>query len=65
MNGLQTLYYSKRFDSGLLKGLTVHQSVTASESSLKHLRVGSKGRDTITRSRWTIVDASYQNYVRN
>ncbi len=61
---LQTLYYSKRFTSGLLKGLTVHQSVTASMSSLKGIHIGATGKDYGTCAKWIIVDASFQNYVR-
>ncbi len=61
---LQTVYYSKLFTSGTLKGLTVHQSVCASPSTLKGIRIGAKGSDCITRAKWIIVDASYQNYIR-
>lgn len=61
---LQTLYYSKRFTSGLLKGLTVHNHLTASPKTLRSFRIGTIGRDALTRDRYVIVDASFQNYVR-
>lgn len=60
---LQTLYFSKLFTSGLLKGITVHEHITASPSTLAHFTIGHKGR-SITGARFVIVDASYQNYVR-
>jgi hypothetical protein len=63
-NTIQTIYYSKRFLSGNLTGLTVHQSMTASPSTLANIRIGAKGKDYGTRARWIIVDASYQNYAR-
>lgn len=63
-NGLQTLYFSKRFTSGLLKGITVHEKITGSPETLKWYRIGSTGQNFGTKSRWVIVDASYQEYAR-
>ena len=62
---MNTIYFSKRFLSGTLKGLTVHQSVTGSPRTLASFVKGHTGRDAVTRAKFVIVDASYQNYVRN
>ncbi len=67
---MTTIYYTKRFDSGLLKGLTANCSIPMPDDAetIQHyarkLHVGAKGRDVITKTRWTIVDASFQNYQR-
>ncbi len=61
---LQTLYYSKRFTSGILTGLIVHDLVTGSPCTLKAFAIGTRGRDIITDSAYIIVEASYQNYIR-
>jgi len=70
MKAIETirLYFTKRFDSGLLQGLSVHSSISfpASETVRysKRFQRGATGRDLITKARWTITDASFQNYVR-
>jgi hypothetical protein len=61
---MTTLYFTKRFTSGTLTGLTVHGSVTASAQTLKAYRLHATGRDYGTRAKWVIVDASCQNYQR-
>ncbi len=63
-DNLQTLYYSKRFTSGILTGLIVHDRVTGSPCTLKAFSIGKCGSDIITDSAYIIVDASYQNYIR-
>lgn len=63
-NTLQTIYFTKQFTSGPLKGLAVTQSVTGSPVTLAKFRKGETGRDIMTRDRWVITDASFQNYVR-
>lgn len=64
---LQTIYFTKRFDSGLLKGLSVNTKVTLDRSNawiIKHYSKGHKGKDVITGDKWTVTDASFQNYAR-
>ena len=64
----RTIYYSKRFDSGLLKGITVHGSISFPAECFdyyaKRFRKGTTGHETITRAKFTITDASFQNYRR-
>lgn len=57
------LYFTKRFMSGVLKGISVNESMTfvsveAAADFLKVMRKGSKRVD------WKIVDASFQKYWR-
>ncbi len=62
---LQTIYFSKLFTSGLLKGITVHgQQLTGSLARVARIRIGAKGRDAVTGAKFTIVDASFQSYAR-
>lgn len=67
---MTTIYYTKHFESGLLKGLNLDCSITMPDDSAtvqryaKTFRTGHKGRDIITKARYTIIDASFQNYVR-
>ena len=67
---MATIYFTKRFDSGVLKGLTYNSAITFpdGEESLRHYTAafhrGAKGRDAITKTRYTIIDASFQNYQR-
>ena len=58
------LYFSKRFTSGLLKGITIHGSVYGPPITLKHFAIGTKGHDWHSGAKWVIVDASFQNYAR-
>lgn len=60
---MTTLYFTKRFISGVLKGISVNESmsfvsVEAAADFLKVMRKGSKRVD------WKIVDASFQKYWR-
>lgn len=65
---METLYFTKKFTSGTLEGLSVqhHISFPPSERAryAKAFAKGTKGRDTITKDRWIIVDASFQSYAR-
>ena len=58
-----TLYFTKQFTGGVLKGLFYNESMrfvsdAAAAEFLKVMRKGSKKVD------WKIVDASYQKYWR-
>lgn len=58
-----TLYFTKLFIGGVLKGIKVNQSMSfvsddAAADFLKVMRKGSKKVD------WKIVDASFQKYWR-
>jgi hypothetical protein len=63
-----TIYYKKLFKSGNLKGFIVSCLVSFPDSSLeryaKTFRIGHKGSDCITKSRYEIVDASFQDFNR-
>ena len=64
------IYFTKRIESGTLKGMILHDSITFPDDE-QHLRVYAK-RYAIgsTRKAWaygpayTVVDASFQNYQR-
>jgi hypothetical protein len=60
---LHTIYYTKLFTSGNLKGIVVHQKISTSFPD--DFRKGKTGKDLFTKDKWIIVDASYQNYIRN
>lgn len=60
---MTTLYFTKFFISGVLKGIKVNESmafvsVDAAADFLKAMRKGSKKVD------WKIIDASFQKYWR-
>lgn len=60
-----TLYFSRRWLTGHLKGLVTHETVSG--DSLERLRpfgVGRKGRDPFSKDPYEVVDASFQNYRR-
>ena len=65
----RTIYFSKRFDSGTLRGIVVHGSITFPPECLAHYiktyRKGTTGREALTRAKFTIVDASFQKYTRD
>lgn len=64
-DALVTLYCSKTFLTGTLKGLTVPMVLkNISLETATRFAVGSKGKDCITKSKWIITDASFQNYHR-
>jgi len=60
---MTTLYFTKQFISGVLRGIRVNESmsfasVDAAADFLKVMRKGSKKVD------WKIIDASFQKYWR-
>ena len=64
---MQTVYYTKRFTSGPLTGLSVNTSLTLDTTpaiAYARFRIGTTGRDALTGSRFTISDFSFQNYSR-
>lgn len=65
---MATIYFTKRFDSGLLKGCHVTSNISFPADRtpyyVRQFAVGVKGKDCITKDRWTITDASFQNYAR-
>jgi len=65
---MDTIYYTKRFTSGLLNGISVYGKLAFDPIRMaevvKRIHTGARGRDIFTKDRWVIVDASFQNYVR-
>lgn len=64
---MQTIYFTKRFTDGLLKGLCVIASASFNsiEEAATYAKIGRKGKDKFgLRSPWIIVDRSFQNYKR-
>jgi len=59
-----TIYFSKLFLSGDLKGITVHSQLTGSPSTCRRIQIHKEGKDIITKARYRIVDAAYQKYTR-
>lgn len=60
-----TVYCSKLFTSGTLKGLTVPMVLkNVTLDTAKQFAIGRKGSDCITKARWVIADASFQSYHR-
>lgn len=62
-----TLYFTKHFTGGLLKGLSVNESMRFAndEAAAEFVKVGRKGfKAFLGSSPWKIVDASYQKYWR-
>lgn len=61
-----TIYFTKRFTSGTLKGISVIQQVSCPtvERCAKVGRIGREGKDVITGAKWVITDSSFQNYRR-
>lgn len=63
-----TLYYTKEFTGGLLKGLRVNESMTfvSIEAAEKYKAFGFKGckKPIANGSPYKFIDASYQNYFR-
>ena len=63
---METIYYSKRFTSGNLKGIVVHSKVTLpTVKDCLVFSVGKVGKDALTGARWIVVDSAFQNYRRN
>jgi len=62
-----TLYFTKRFTGGLLKGLAVNESMrfASDTDAAEFVKAGRKGfKKVVGSSQWKIVDASYQKYWR-
>ncbi len=55
---MQTVHFSKRFTSGNLTGLTVHQTITGSPETVTRFHVGRTGSDVLTNDRWIITEAT-------
>jgi hypothetical protein len=63
----QTIYFTKQFTNGLLKGVCVIASAAFSsvDEAAKYAAIGRKGKDKFgLKSPWIIVDRSFQNYRR-
>lgn len=66
-----TVYYSKTFQSGTLKGLTVHQelSFADNDAAFRFAKViGDKNkvhRDLITNDAYRVTDLAFQKYARS
>ena len=60
------IYVTKLFLSGNLKGLAIKDSIPGSDAAklAKFWHIGREYRETGTRARVRIVDASFQNYAR-
>lgn len=62
---MKTIYFTKLFKSGVLKGLCHTSQASFSElSSCALYKIGATGKDVITGTKWVIVDASFQKYAR-
>lgn len=66
---MTTIYFTKQFTSGLLKGLFYRESMRFTSEAeaadfIKAGRKGFKGQKVTGGSGWRIVDASYQKYWR-
>jgi len=65
---ITTIYFTKKFLSGCLKGLEHTTALKVDSTRVpavsKRYRVGKRGTDCITKHRWIITDASFQNYSR-
>jgi len=66
MNAPSRIYYTIRIDSGTLRGVVIHQSMTFSDDrhAAAFARIGRKVRAHGYGPAYTIVDASFQNYIR-
>jgi hypothetical protein len=62
---MQTIYFTKTFTSGTLKGLSViGKGYIRKSEDIARYRIGAKGQDCMTRDKWIVTDASFQNYAR-
>jgi hypothetical protein len=70
MNQLSTLYYTKHFVSGCLKGISIIEHFTFDKSRIdeitKFVNRGKYGRPLTdyTGNKYNITDAAFQNYAR-
>ena len=63
---MKTIYFTKQFTSGTLKGLCVPGKFYAEtvDACAKRIYRGAKGKDILTHDKWVVVDCSFQNYQR-
>lgn len=63
---MQTIYFTKKFTSGNLKGISVVSNVSFEtvQRCADFAKIGRKGKDVLTNARWVITDRSFQNYQR-
>jgi hypothetical protein len=63
---MTTIYFTKKFTSGILTGLSAICSLTypTATECADAIYVGKKGKDCLTGTRWIVTDASFQNYAR-
>jgi len=64
---VETIYFTKEFTDGILKGIRVFAwaSFPTVAQCAEYATLGRKGKDKLgLRSRWIIVDRSFQNYQR-
>jgi hypothetical protein len=63
---MTTIYFTKLFTAGPLKGLTYQDKATGPDVATlaKFYRVGREVKKPIGGSPYRIVDASFQNYAR-
>ena len=61
-----TLYFSRRWLSGPLKGTVTHETASGDDPAALYraFHTGATGRAAITKHRYEVVDASFQNYRR-
>lgn len=61
---MTTIYFTKTFTSGLLKGISVvsNRSFPTVQKCADFAKIGRKGKDIITKDQWVITDRSFQNY---
>ncbi len=64
---MATIYFTRRFTGGALKGLVHHDSASGPDAAAlaRFWRVGRKvKRSAISPSPYEIIDASFQKYTR-
>jgi hypothetical protein len=66
--GMTTLYFTKQFTGGSLRGLTINESMqfASTDAAAEFIKFGRKGcrKPVAGGSPWKIVDASFQKYWR-
>lgn len=65
-DAMHTIYFTKLFTGGVLKGLTYHDQATGADVTAlaKQFRIGREIRRPVCGSPYRIVDASFQKYAR-
>ena len=64
---MQTIYFTKFFTAGVLKGLTINEKVSfpTVEACVDYVRRGAKGiKKPLGGSPYKIIDWSFQSYAR-